>query len=579
MKATDSGTPQRVALYFRVSTDEQAKSGYSIPDQRRTLRERASAEGYTVVEEIADEGYSGASPDRPGILRIYELAEAGEVDIVLATKRDRFFRSRLYMLTTDQDLKDYGVTLVSLTDTGNMIGDSVMDSFAEYEHQLIRDRTASGKLEKARAGRIIGANNPAHGYRYVKGLHRGKQTVVGYEVDEPEMQVVRRIFSKIASGTPIKTLTDTLDDERVPTPKTSTIWSRPTVRAMIRSDLYKPHTVEELRALEVSDEVVSRLDADEPHGVYRYQGIPVPVPDAGIPLGVVLEARRRLESNQRPSKNAGRFWELSGGILRCSECRRAMQPHTAKGKHFYYRDQGISNAKHDFCRKRKMVRADKVEAQVWETVRGIIDSKHYVLERMEKHFEQKRRELHRPGADASSLFKRLDGIERDAQKDWEAYRADVILLPKLKELRAVLDSEREAIERELERTRNRDEELRKLDAEEAELRESILAGFGDLDGKTSEERREIYLDLRLRVEIGPDKAPRVMGVFPIGRYEDIEAHLVLGERAFVVSSEARTPRPAKRGFVGYEGRSTGASTPAGYGPAPRRRNPRRARAR
>lgn len=84
---TNDDRPKRVALYYRVSTDEQAKSGYSIPDQRRTLREHAASKGWTVVEEIADDGYSGASPDRPGIRRVYELAEAGEVDAVLATKR------------------------------------------------------------------------------------------------------------------------------------------------------------------------------------------------------------------------------------------------------------------------------------------------------------------------------------------------------------------------------------------------------------------------------------------------------------------------------------------------------------
>jgi hypothetical protein len=75
---------------------------------------------------------------------------------------------------------------------------------------------------------------------------------------------------------------------------------------MLSSDLYKPHTVDELLALECGG---SRLEAGRPpcpHGVYRYEGVPVPVPDAGVPLGIVLEARRKLEANHRPSKNAGR---------------------------------------------------------------------------------------------------------------------------------------------------------------------------------------------------------------------------------------------------------------------------------
>ena len=86
----------RAALYCRVSTDEQAKSGYSIDDQKRTLLDHAERGGYKVLQPIEDDGWSGATPDRPGIRRIYELAEAGEIDVVLATKRDRYFRSRLY---------------------------------------------------------------------------------------------------------------------------------------------------------------------------------------------------------------------------------------------------------------------------------------------------------------------------------------------------------------------------------------------------------------------------------------------------------------------------------------------------
>ena len=231
MKATDSGTPQRVALYFRVSTDEQAKSGYSIPDQRRTLRERAHSEGWEVVEEIPpDDGYSGASPDRPGIRRIYELAEAGEIELVLATKRDRFFRSRLYRLEMDRDLKERGVTLVSLTDTGNRIGDGVLDDFAEWEREQTAERTRKGKLQKARAGKVVGGHARAYGFNWSRN-HDGK--TIGYEVNEVEMSTVRRIFSEVAGGEGIRTVKGLLDDERVPTPGGGKSWSRPFLKAML----------------------------------------------------------------------------------------------------------------------------------------------------------------------------------------------------------------------------------------------------------------------------------------------------------------------------------------------------------
>jgi site-specific DNA recombinase len=55
------GPPKRAVLYARVSTDEQARSGYSLAQQMEALRAYAAHEGYEVLEEIADPGQSGAS--------------------------------------------------------------------------------------------------------------------------------------------------------------------------------------------------------------------------------------------------------------------------------------------------------------------------------------------------------------------------------------------------------------------------------------------------------------------------------------------------------------------------------------
>ncbi len=88
-----------------------------------------------VVPPIVDDGYSGASPNRPGLSRVIELAEAGEIDLAIATKRDRWFRSRLYRLMLDEDMEEYGCRLVALNDTNNQIGDGVQDEFAEWGAQ------------------------------------------------------------------------------------------------------------------------------------------------------------------------------------------------------------------------------------------------------------------------------------------------------------------------------------------------------------------------------------------------------------------------------------------------------------
>jgi site-specific DNA recombinase len=66
MLSTNGHGPRRAILYARVSTDEQARSGYSVAQQLETLRKYAAGEGYEVLEEVTDPGQSGASLERRG---------------------------------------------------------------------------------------------------------------------------------------------------------------------------------------------------------------------------------------------------------------------------------------------------------------------------------------------------------------------------------------------------------------------------------------------------------------------------------------------------------------------------------
>src|SRR3712207_6746302 len=88
---------KRAILYARVSTDEQARSGYSLAQQLEALREYAAREGYEVLEEVQDPGQSGASLERPGMDRVRDLVAASGVSVVFAQDRDRFAREPAYL--------------------------------------------------------------------------------------------------------------------------------------------------------------------------------------------------------------------------------------------------------------------------------------------------------------------------------------------------------------------------------------------------------------------------------------------------------------------------------------------------
>ncbi|MBA2619145.1 MAG: recombinase family protein, partial [Rubrobacter sp.] len=94
MPSTNGHGPKKAILYARVSTDEQARSGYSLAQQMEALRRYAELESLEVFEEVTDAGYSGASLERPGMDRVRELVAGtpGRVFVVLAQDLDRISR-------------------------------------------------------------------------------------------------------------------------------------------------------------------------------------------------------------------------------------------------------------------------------------------------------------------------------------------------------------------------------------------------------------------------------------------------------------------------------------------------------
>ena len=85
----------RVALYIRVSTEEQALFGGSLIAQEEALLEYAKENNMRVVKIYRDEGISGGKPifKRPALSEMLEDVKAGKIDLILFTKLDRYFRN------------------------------------------------------------------------------------------------------------------------------------------------------------------------------------------------------------------------------------------------------------------------------------------------------------------------------------------------------------------------------------------------------------------------------------------------------------------------------------------------------
>jgi site-specific DNA recombinase len=522
----------RVVLYCRVSTEEQVRSDFSVAEQLHTLRDHASQKNLEVVGEVSDEGYSGADPDRPGLLRVMELAESGEIDAVVAVKRDRLFRSRLYRLLLERDLEELGVELVALNDTGHMIGDGVMDSFAEWEREEITRRTLSGKRQKAREGKIIAGRLPVYGFRYTPDRDH-------YEVDEAKMLAVRRLFELVASGVSVSATARALDAEGLPAPA-GTRWQRPTIREAVFDDCYKPHTHAEIKEI-ASPEVAARLDPDQSYGIWFYdrreviktrrgkrvrkkprsEWIAVPVPDAGVPLEIVERARKALEGNEKTSTRGRREWELSGGIIRCAECGCALISHGSKWdyhkksggvstyrRYYYrcstYRRLGRGAAGEAGCSMSKNLHAANTEARVWKAVRSAtLDPEGLEAALSELEGARGRRSQGNPGRDTkrlSGILKRLREVEKRRSGLIELAADGLIAREELRARLGPLDEDLSRLKSEADLLAG------EADREKGALRDARMvlralkeATPGALDDLDAAGRREFYRDVELKV--------------------------------------------------------------------------------
>lgn len=151
----------RVAQYCRVSTEEQFQDGFSIPAQSRAIRQYCDAHGWQVIAEYADEGRSAWTDDlrkRPAFARMIADAKAGQFDVIVVHKLDRFARNLAVTLDTLAQLQRVGVAFVSLSeqmDFTTPIGKVILatlGAFAEYYSGNLSHEIRKGKAERKLQG-------------------------------------------------------------------------------------------------------------------------------------------------------------------------------------------------------------------------------------------------------------------------------------------------------------------------------------------------------------------------------------------------------------------------------------------
>jgi site-specific DNA recombinase len=460
-------------LYARVSTKKQAEDDrYSIRQQLAALKDYAAREGYEVLEEVQDPGYSGATLNRPGLDRVRDLVTCGGVSVLLAQDRDRFAREPALLWLLKEEFAQHGCSLCAMNARSDEspegeLQDGVLDQLAKYERAKFMERTRRGKLQKAKQGKVP-ARRPPMGFVYGKGE---------FTVDEPRMAHVRRIFRMVGvEGETMAAVTRAFERDGVPTPGGAKCWEATTIRRMIDNDVYLARSYEEVAAF-VSPEVAARLDPERSYGVYWFnrqrvkkvhtgpkrnvrqdndlsEWIAVPVPDAGVPREWVEDARAAVKDNTRQPDAGRRFWELKS-LLFCP-CGRRLTTFVAQRKYknktyFTYHYVCSHRRRHGAgaCQHARYHTAYEVEGRVRRLILDLIRRPEVMMEHVREDVEREKERLKSADRERLAWAEELAKVERKRNALIEMRSDGDITKEEFREKVEGLDARKSAAERQL----------------------------------------------------------------------------------------------------------------------------------
>ena len=231
---------KKVAIYCRVSTDQQDKDeGGSLPTQEKRCRDWCTFENgrgdetYNVVDVYTDVA-SGGDMDRTELKRLFDDAKTGKINLILVTKVDRFSRSILDFLKTNQDLIDWNVEFLPVDQSifgtkgpeGTLMR-HILLAFAQFEREMTKKRTLEGMRAKLARGEWRGGNAP-FGYDAVN-----KCLVINHE----EGEVVKLIFQEYLNDKSSKDIADILNNKGI-TNKLGNKWLRKAVLGILHNPVY-----------------------------------------------------------------------------------------------------------------------------------------------------------------------------------------------------------------------------------------------------------------------------------------------------------------------------------------------------
>ena len=223
---------KKCGLYMRVSTDDQAKEGFSLPEQKERLEAFCKFKGYEIIDYYEDAGISAKTGNhRPEFERLKKDIKSKKINTIIALKLDRITRSIYdweelisFLDENDAYLDCANDEINTTTANGKMISRLLM-SVSQNEIERTSERTKIGMAGAIKSGHI--PHKAPLGYK-----HEDKKLVIDYSTKD----IVIRIFDLYYNGYSYQKISNLFNEEKV---LGKDNWRDSTIVGIIENEIYK----------------------------------------------------------------------------------------------------------------------------------------------------------------------------------------------------------------------------------------------------------------------------------------------------------------------------------------------------
>src|SRR5215475_9059716 len=390
--------PMEVALYVRVSTSRQQQQ-QTIDQQVSRLRDYVAthSEWHVANEHIyRDDGYSGATLNRPGLDRLRDRAAMAAFDCILITAPDRLARNYVHQMLLVDELTQRGCRVEFVErpmsdDPHDQLLLQIRSAVAEYERTLIAERMRRGRQAKLRSGQLLPWTRAPYGYLLDPDRPRDASRV---QLDPVQAAVVAQMFAWYTDpgqAVSLYAVAKRLSDAHIPPPRGGKRWNVASIRGILRSPTYmgvaysgrtRPAPA---RRRKSALQPVGPGQSQQPTPAEEWIAVPVP---AIISQETFEAAQSRLDRNVQMARRHNTTYEyLLRGLVSCGQCRLACSGRTLHpGYHYYFcrgRTDSLRLAQGERCTAR-YAPAQALDALVWRDLCHVLREPDLIIHELER---------------------------------------------------------------------------------------------------------------------------------------------------------------------------------------------------